>query len=278
VLHITNGDCAIEGLRSAGIAGGYLVWRDTLRDGPIQHIDRFEALDGHAETVLWFEHDLYDQIQLIQLIAWFAQNPRPGMRLSLVQSADYLGTLDSAELAALYPARAAVSEEQLEQGLDAWNAYSATEPTGLPASRPALPFLDAAFRRFAEEFPSTRDGLSRTERQLLRAVAAGHTSRSRAFMESSQAEEAVFLGDLPAFAILDGLASGPAAAMDRTGNGEYRVNAHGRRLLDGHADWIHSRGSVDRWLGGVHLEGPDSAWRWDGRRLVQHPRLFTTGS
>ncbi|MBW3629289.1 MAG: hypothetical protein KY464_08330 [Gemmatimonadetes bacterium] len=32
------------------------------------------------------------------------------------------------------------------------------------------------------------------------------------------------------------------------------------------ADWIALRGGIDRWLGGVHLRGPEPAWRWDGQR------------
>ena len=34
-------------------------------------------------------------------------------------------------------------------------------------------------------------------------------------------------------------------------------------LLEGKADWIKLQGNVDRWLGGVHLTGEQSQWRWD---------------
>ena len=34
----------------------------------------------------------------------------------------------------------------------------------------------------------------------------------------------------------------------------------GRKLLDGQADWVRLNG-IDRWLGGVHLQGAEAAWR-----------------
>ena len=36
----------------------------------------------------------------------------------------------------------------------------------------------------------------------------------------------------------------------------------GREVLAGQDDWVRIRG-IDRWLGGVHLHGPEAAWRWD---------------
>jgi hypothetical protein len=41
-----------------------------------------------------------------------------------------------------------------------------------------------------------------------------------------------------------------------------RLTADGRRVLGGDADHVAQSG-VDRWIGGVHLAGPDSPWRWD---------------
>ena len=48
------------------------------------------------------------------------------------------------------------------------------------------------------------------------------------------------------------------------------VTTSGREVLEGRDDWIRIRG-IDRWLGGVHLQGPEAAWRWDGEagRLVR---------
>ncbi|HEX9439435.1 MAG TPA: hypothetical protein VF909_07135, partial [Roseiflexaceae bacterium] len=47
------------------------------------------------------------------------------------------------------------------------------------------------------------------------------------------------------------------------------LTERGRAVLAGQADRI--RDGIDRWLGGVHLHGPDAAWRWDRqqRRIVR---------
>jgi len=36
----------------------------------------------------------------------------------------------------------------------------------------------------------------------------------------------------------------------------------GRAVLDGEADRC-ALVPLDRWLGGIHLTGPEPAWRWD---------------
>ena len=35
MLHIVNGDCAIEALKDSGIEGDFLSWLDVLHDGPV---------------------------------------------------------------------------------------------------------------------------------------------------------------------------------------------------------------------------------------------------
>ena len=39
---------------------------------------------NHDEVVLWFEHDLSDQLQLIQILDWFAHQGRRRTKLTLI--------------------------------------------------------------------------------------------------------------------------------------------------------------------------------------------------
>jgi hypothetical protein len=41
-----------------------------------------------------------------------------------------------------------------------------------------------------------------------------------------------------------------------------RLTAAGGRVLRGQADHVALNG-IDRWVGGVHLRGPEARWRWD---------------
>jgi hypothetical protein len=35
MLHVTNGDCAADAIREAGLPGEVLPWRDVLHEGPV---------------------------------------------------------------------------------------------------------------------------------------------------------------------------------------------------------------------------------------------------
>ena len=318
MLHVTNGQATVNGLDAGKLPGTRLAWEDPLHDGPVPAAPSLEALShiraralsdfgwgnfrtvrehfakrdrtlaafrGHDETVLWFEHDLYDQLQLIQLLDWLARQDAPDARLTLVQSGEHpelpvfhgRGELSGAQLAGLFPGRVPIGRDHLDIGRDAWAAFCASDPEGLvtlvegPRARPAadkspLPFLAAALRRLLEEYPSTANGLSRSEQQLLVSAALGARHR-RALYLQSQEFEACPWGDASVFLRLDALAAAVHPPLDRLGDEEFAINDHGRRLLAGEEDWVRSSGGIDRWIGGVRLSGPGVRWRWTGTTL-----------
>jgi hypothetical protein len=73
----------------------------------------------------------------------------------------------------------------------------------------------------------------------------------------------VFLADLMFLVVLTPLASGtePLVRMDAT---TVWLTDAGRATLAGRRDRVASLG-LDRWLGGVHLQGRRVAYRWDPR-------------
>ena len=83
---------------------------------PLTDLRRWrEAVDddaGYDELVLWFEHDLFDQLNLIQLLAHLGARPRskpitPDLHRSVSGSPDFkgLGELEPRDLAALFKDR-----------------------------------------------------------------------------------------------------------------------------------------------------------------------------
>jgi hypothetical protein len=167
----------------------------------------------------------------------------------------------------VFPMRQEVHPSQLELGHRAWQAFTSPDPLDMAAvmgnGNAPLPYLRMNFERFFEEYPSVRNGLSRSEEQILRAVAAGHREPEEIFHAFCEFEEPMFMGDSSAYARLEQLVSEPAAIKENNG---YELTELGARLLRGEADWIRERGGIDVWLGGVHLKGADAAWRWDGDR------------
>lgn len=297
-LHITNGSSVQLG--EARMEGEYLYWNDVLHEGPapagltLEEMSRVRAeflescgwarpdftprdrtlagFQRFEEVVLWFEHDLYDQLQLIQLLDWFAGRERGTVRLSLVCTNRYLGCLKPCELAALYPARRDITAEQLARGRAAWQAFCAPDPAGLERlaahETPALPYLSAALSRFLEQYPALENGLSRTERQILEVVAAGAGRFADVFTAEQRKEEHIFMGDDTLWLYLHAMAKAPVPLLTVSGQ-SVAITAAGRHVLAGSADHVRLNG-IDRWLGGVHLRGAEARWRWDRvkRRLV----------
>jgi len=228
---------------------------------------------GHEEVVLWFEHDLYDQLQLLQLLDWFARHGTGGARLSLIQIGSFtgvvpfhgLGQLDGAQLRELLPRRQPVTMRQLRAAAAVWRDFRADSPLALAerarSPQEELPFLAPALRRFCEEYPSTRDGLSRSERQVVAAVGGGASRPEEIYLRSREAESCPW-GDASVFLRLEALAAATAPAVSRGPRG-YELTPLGERLLHGAADWVRESGGIDRWLGGVHLSGTVVRWRWD---------------
>src|SRR5262249_18538276 len=113
-LHVTNGDSAAATLRETGLVGDRLVvWRDVLPEGPVPAVDdarlravRAEFLgadprdlaerDGalaagrDGDYVLWFEADLYDQLQLVQILAALSALEVAPERLTLICIGEHL--------------------------------------------------------------------------------------------------------------------------------------------------------------------------------------------
>jgi hypothetical protein len=301
-LHITNGD-SVQ-LRETGLPDEVLTWKDVLHEGPVPgslSLDQLRPIRAHflaevgeeaeqdildelekrdrtlarfaefEEVVLWFEHDLYDQLQLIQILDWFSRQDLERTRLSLVCTNRYLGLLTPDELLQLYPSRQPISPRRLELAARAWSAFSAADPNSIlelmQEDTSHLPYLQGALLRHLEQFPSTRNGLSRTEQQILEITEAGGIRVGAIFRADQDREEAMFMGDSVFDTHVRRLANArvPLVAVARHGkpfwNAEVAITPEGRAALRAELDNVIVNG-IDRWLGGVHLKD-DHVWRWD---------------
>jgi hypothetical protein len=327
-LHITNGDATdVPGTR---LARRVIYWRDVLHEGPVPEVEpaelrriragylawyagtrRADVLDWlverdkavaanlDGEYVLWFEADLYDQLQIAEILARLAGLGVPAERITLICIGEHagiagfggLGELTAEQLRELprTNACARLTPAALELATRAWAAFRAPAPDGLRAIAAArlgeLRFLGEAFDRLGREYPATRDGLSLTERRILAAVADGASVAAEVFARAWARETRPYLGDLTCFARIGQLARGahPLLSLDQpdppvqrtTG---VRLTSTGARVLAGEADHIALNG-IDQWIGGVHLQGHHVPWRWDdGTETIVHvPRALCRG-
>jgi hypothetical protein len=242
-------------------------------------IDRYSEYD---EAVIWCEHDLFDQLLLIRHLAWFAAHDLGRTALALICIGEWpgrphfkgLGELAPSDLASLVGTRQRVSQRQLELGRRAWRAFTGDDPRAIEQliqeeDTSSLPFLAGALRRLLEEFPSVRDGLVRTDRQLLELIAQGKTQLTDLFVANHALESNYFIGDSSFIVRLRRLARGLDALvrLDEGSDqwwktGTVQLMGQGRAVLAGRGNWVRLAG-IDEWRGGVHLQGNDAEWRWD---------------
>lgn len=258
--------------------------------------DALAAAPGHDALVLWFEHDLFDQAILVRLLDWLADQPVDPAAVSLICIGDHpevpafrgLGQLGPGQLRQLYETvRHPVTAPQTALARRAWAALCAPDPAPLVAlaatGTPALPFLGPALFRHLAEFPSLRDGLARTERLALQAVALGEAEPAGIFSAVQDAEPAPWLGDTmfwphltrllaarhPLLRVLEGSAWDTGEPPPR--RLRFALTEAGEAVLAGRADAVWLNG-IHRWVGGVQLLGDDAAWRWDDSAGRLFPR------
>jgi hypothetical protein len=319
MLHVTNGQSAVTTLAHAGIEGDIIPWDDVLHEGPVRgelapderrrERAAFIASQGWSETAagvetafrardarlaaaladdeelaLWFEHDLFDQWQLLDVLVSCAAQAGTSVALELVLPSYYIGRFRPHDVHAAYALRRKATAVDLADAIGAWEALTGADPRAIDravaADTGALPHLAAAMRRHAEEFPDARSGLSRTERQLLEALAGGpRTLRALFPATHHEREDAIFLGDTVFLAVVARLAraatplvkagpAGPEAARDSWAR-TLELTPAGRDALSGAFD--HARTNrVVRWLGGVVVGSNAPDWRYDtdAQRLI----------
>jgi len=330
MLHIHNGDSTAGTARQANIPGEHLAWREALVCGPAPgNLSEAEFLDvrarhlagaygveiekcttellaqhealanfsDHEEVVLWFEHDLFCQVQLVYLLNWFSQRELGKAKLSLICIDKFpgiedfrgLGQLNQDQLASLFPTRRKVASEQLNLGSNAWQAYASSTPTEIEAllksDTSALPFLETALTKHLQRFPSVQNGLGRVANVGLELIADRYRRFKSLFPAFGKREPLYGFGDAQLFLELKRLANATRPLLTMTNgndadplnarqllNTSFEVTDEGRAVMNGEQDFARLNG-IDIWLGGVHLHGDEVEWRWDEtqRKLMRTP-------
>jgi hypothetical protein len=329
-LHIRCGHDLQQPLKEAGFGGDYFVdiypySMGPVREGPgyleqrARHIvdcygDQFDpplqyegqvraledgerALHHSADyerVVLWFEHDVTDQLSLIHLLGHYAKHRRPA-RLELVNIADFpgarrftgLGELPPEALRMLWTTRKPVSAPQLRLGLDAWRALANPDPRPLAAimrsGTPALPLLAPALHRHLRELPSAINGLSLTEELALTLMAeplpqwGGTVALGKIYSAMHwETDPLPGQGDAHVRDRVLNMEGASARVFERRAgidpNGNSRppwtdilsITELGRAVLKGETDFM-SLAPRSRWVGGVQVGGGMPDWRWNDK-------------
>ncbi len=332
ILNITNGDCAVEIMQQAAIAGDFLPWRDVLHDGPVPEGLSLEELSqvrtkfivdsgwgtlenitasfverdnnltnlcdsensNYEKVILWFEHDLYDQLQIIQILDWFNQAKLDCITLSIICTDQYLGRLSPEQMSELHKYEEPVTDKHLELSSKAWSAFRSENPEKwhelLESDTNVLPFLKGAVTRQLDEYPDCSNGLSRSAKQILSIVFDGESNPLKVFAKSQEFEERLFMGDSSFWVIIQDLLEPSATklktasplleipegmqwTMPPTPDHKLEITPLGKEVLAGDKNWLELT-EIDHWIGGTHLT-PKNLWCWhsESELIVRRVKL-----
>ncbi len=211
-LHITNGDILTEKLRTLKLQGDIITWREMLCEGKTEtnvgsesfwktrfeflnknykiskswFIDKtlkeYRTLCNHKQEdhiVLWFEHDLFDQINMLAVISWLKTH-RPYAQISLVsgdgegKSANLLGlgSLNDDQLRKLFNNRTLLTQDDVEYADYVWQLYCSDNPIRLENLKDFDSFqfahLSGAIEAHLLRFPTIKNGLNAVENNILK--------------------------------------------------------------------------------------------------------------
>ena len=191
ILNITNGDGAANIIKQSTVIGDVLPWRDPMHHGPFPaelplselgklraaylaspdadptEIERdfqlrdqhLKASDGYDKITLWFEHDLLDQLQILQILDWFSGARIEDTILDMICVDRFpgkpgfrgIGELSPEQMASLADLRHPVTDTMLALATSGWAAFRSSDPGKLldflGGDLRELPFLAAALRR-----------------------------------------------------------------------------------------------------------------------------------
>lgn len=298
VLNIVNGDACIDIMKEADIQGDFLAWRDFLHEGPVPTNTSLEELSKirskfisdfgfgtfqkihlnflqrnnklsnyykYDKVVLWFEHDLYDQLQLIQILSWFSEQNLEKTDLTLIATNNYLGESSAQQIKKLLRYETPIIQEHFKLAKEAWLAFGQETPEAffklLDKPTAILPFLKGAIYRMLEEYPNTTCGLSRSEYQALLIISNGINNKFDIFTKYQTFEERKFMGDIIFWKILDNFQE---YKVIQNSEDKLTITALGKKLLEGKDNWVNIK-KLNRYIGGVHLHN-ENLWCWDMKK------------
>ncbi|UTM57339.1 DUF1835 domain-containing protein [Photobacterium sp. CCB-ST2H9] len=320
-LHVRCGHGIQHKLRGAGFAGDFLPFIDPYCIGPLTSSPEFEMrradfiqrtlLSESFETrsveqlmadtqsmldqirnehyqrlVFWVEHDNYDQLMLVRLLAFLADLPSSTRRqIELIEVDRFpgrerfigLGQLPAEGLRLLWQQRQNLSLAKLHQARQIWQAFCASTPQPLVALLHAaqlarFPNLKNVIIRHLQELPRCGSGLSLT--QTLALDVLQQADKPLAFPDLfsvyQSTEPLPFLGDLMFWALIKPLTLGTAPLMiiepdeksESWFNQRLVMTDQGRRCL---AQQVRAELPVS-WVGGMVIR-PEQCWCWDHQSL-----------
>lgn len=291
ILHITNGDSTTSYLKSLKIKGEFITWREMLCEGKTSHDvgsedfwkTRFDFLKKsykiskktfidftlkeyrllcqkkhQEEIVLWFEHDLFCQINMIAVLSWLNRY-RKGVPTYLVCSGDVenfnkrlgLAELNKEQIQEHYQNKVLLKQDDIEYADYIWQLYCSDSPLRLETVykfNPMSPFkyLSEALESHLKRFPSLSNGLNEIENHILHTVATEQPETKKQLIGSLLKQQSVHgYGDTQYLRKLEEL------KKLFTSFNPVKLNRKGKQVLENQLNFYREIRTEDTFLGGA---------------------------
>jgi hypothetical protein len=155
-------------------------------------LKEYRSLCNHKqedEIILWFEYDLFCQINMLAVISWLKSHRRH-VQISLVCSGNEDGTdhlyalneLGDDQIKKLFKKRVELSQDDIEFADYVWQLYCSDNPIRLEHltdfDQYQFKYLGEALKTHLKRFPTIKNGLNEIENRVLH-VAAEEKPKSR---------------------------------------------------------------------------------------------------
>ena len=305
-LHVLNGDATLTLFRQSEIPGTEVVCREMMCEGKVKCTDdmaaffetrakhleyhygidkqtyyahvvsELEKLKGaseHEEVVLWFEFDLFCQINLLFVLHYLRTQLIRLPKISLVSIDRHpdvpefkgLGMLMPYHFPALFEKRVALDEADLELAGQVWKAYCEGEPLTLEAfsKQPTghLVFLGPALTAHLQRLPSVENGLNAIQSYFLRKLSMAGQRWYDLYAQFWEDMKIYGFGDFQLDIYIQRMRS---AGMVEQQDVMLTITTLGREVLNNEENYTDYISLEHRWLGGIRLM--HSPWRWDAKQ------------
>ncbi len=249
ILHIVNGDSTANILGKTTLKGDIIIWREILCEGPlhfdvgsddfwlkryayfetelgvskleyfdktIKELIKIEDLEGYSEVVLWFEFDLFCQVNLMALCSFLLKSFRKDILYYLVctgkvegkEKLHYLSDFFEIEYLNLYENKIRISKSNLTYATECWNVYVENNFEKLQEfnfnKSKKFAYFQKAIHQHLKRFPS-ENGLNEIQYKILEIINAEALTENeivRNLLIWQQQETVYGFGDLQYFEYL----------------------------------------------------------------------------
>ena len=251
-LHILNGDSTAQIFSKSFLQGDIIVWREMLCEGPvhnnvgsddfwttrykfyeheigvnkleyydttIKEIVKIQEVSNYDDVVLWFEYDLFCQINLLALCSYLLKYYTKNIKYSLVctgkedgkKELQTLSNYSPNEYKNLLKNKVTLSRNNLLFAEECWNLYVENDKENLTAFNfdhcKKFKYLKLAIHQHLQRFPG-KNGLNQIENKILNLIHSGITNKNSIVKELllwQQKETFYGFGDLQYYMALNKL-------------------------------------------------------------------------